>query len=1416
MPTKKTVRFTRKKATPPPAPSPVTLTHATELMQTYRHARVMKHAQGIKTVQTAEGLALLLSLDKGALTCTRETPTDPLGWVQTDLTSALRADFAGKQIVAKRFDVAQDPVTRCIDLALVLSDGEADHLYVSFANAAPEATTAFIPSWQSAALRDPSIQSSAGASKFEEAELVNLALLVERLSKPVQAIDTWMAAQLSAAEKAVLKSYRPGAADATLASCLTKFFNARVAGASLFEAKRFQGVTLRDSTKALLEKANAGAGDTAYLNRLLLEDVYPQGVARNRYLPGPLLVSNVTLPVLPVSRKCVVVDLLREPSELTSTIARFVVVASAASPRSRSRSRARAKSEVVWKYCPLPSKIADAPASYRDTLMNGVRITVPTFSTLVAPRKETGDNLMTLGKSAELNVVSVSPLESDLRAPYREGDFLRLADFKACAMATSLGRRATQYQAHLFLVFEANRSQPDNPDKLPALYFLHGGAPATSSRLKRVCAHPILARTQRLCVANTDSVTVVFGVNWRQELFCMECPEGEEGTEDSWSAPTVIMTGVNHIACHQRPFARGRSVLFVTANVGGDTRVLRLIRDTETRLWQTLPILLPTNDPDEIYPSVSWITDSMVDGEGGIAYSTKILATGEDRRPVPNLQLGLSSNIPCSVRVNGRYCLLSATPIQVPTDASGALNIDQEVGTIGAVCYRIQTPPDRPLAGPALPFAGSLRRNTLVVNPMTGTLQKLKAVKTGADLPSVFTERVASKGVVSASGTISLDAETLNKQREVTAKAIAQFTDVAHLMPTDGSLRPEPRNTKAVRSRGRGRHFGVSYTSRGAVFHDRLPAANKSFWKKLRRFAGDCFEFLKKAADKIASFFVSVINEVVHFTFEIAGEVFQFVVRCAHEVLHGIDVILRKVGISLKAVMKWLGRAFGWDDILKSQKVLAKLVVTYVDHGVAELGNLEGKIDRSIDEAVKGVAQWSNLGGQSKRAAKVLSAAAPSARGFLDSLPSEFSNLLPSTSWALNTFCEHLPHIGIEVARLEDSAKAAIQGAVQALADQLEQDLNAIKGAACAMADLIKALPTLSPPEIITRVLGLITVDSLKMTKSGLLLAVKLFRVVAPLIKQVLNAPIKIPVFSRLYREMVGNELTLLDLICLVGALGLSAFEPRLLARYANQLRNALSFDQVKAVFASDAKPHVLVKVANIIGFVGGTLSALSMPIKVAAAAAPGGDEGIPVVPSLVVGIGLCVPSVISILPTLIASFVPLSDPKPGEIATLLMNVTLGSLSVLKVLAIDVGLSVVKVGLSCTGPLWSQVGSLVIDFISSHLDCVINLLCLAPITVSIALDRNPSAWMGFTAGLLSAAGGIISPLFWYAQCYIFAGQAVAGICLVTVETGVGVGGVAVGAAIWAGATTALSLITSAQAVCALGCGSLMLGSTYVK
>ena len=114
---------------------------------------------------------------------------------------------------------------------------------------------------------------------FSADDILNLAALTTNLYQPAAGVSSFLTGRLAAPTRQALAAYvRSKANPEALKSKLARNLNQIISGPCIYEEQRFQKVQLGPDTKALLAQNPAGE-DLTRLNRLLLEEAYPEALA---------------------------------------------------------------------------------------------------------------------------------------------------------------------------------------------------------------------------------------------------------------------------------------------------------------------------------------------------------------------------------------------------------------------------------------------------------------------------------------------------------------------------------------------------------------------------------------------------------------------------------------------------------------------------------------------------------------------------------------------------------------------------------------------------------------------------------------------------------------------------------------------------------------------------------------------------------------------------------------------------------------------------------------------------------------------------------------------------------------------------------------------------------------------------------
>jgi len=119
-----------------------------------------------------------------------------------------------------------------------------------------------------------------GTGAFSAEDLADLSQLAFRLLLPAGALSAYLKGSLSENTRQALSDYRSsGLPSPGLEALVARDLEALIAGPPLWEEKRFSGVRLRPGTRELL-RSGPGGENAHRLNRSLLEDAFPQEIAR--------------------------------------------------------------------------------------------------------------------------------------------------------------------------------------------------------------------------------------------------------------------------------------------------------------------------------------------------------------------------------------------------------------------------------------------------------------------------------------------------------------------------------------------------------------------------------------------------------------------------------------------------------------------------------------------------------------------------------------------------------------------------------------------------------------------------------------------------------------------------------------------------------------------------------------------------------------------------------------------------------------------------------------------------------------------------------------------------------------------------------------------------------------------------------
>ncbi len=621
----------------------------------------------------------------------------------------------------------------------------------------------------------------------------------------------------------------------------------------------------------------------------------------------------------------------------------------------------------------------------------------------------------------------------------------------------------------------------------------------------QVIAGRAFAGAAVLSAATDGGRTAVWGINPQGQLCYAACAAGSESDPAAWSHPVPLVPAAEQFAFFLNLDA-GSNTLF--AHVDG-TQLVRLTQDPVTTAWSQRSILLPATALGDVVEQDT--------------YTTHVQVTDDSQVPVPNAALSVTATSPVSVYLNDVYHQLSpAAGVQVSADATGVLTVVQETATVAGTCFQVT------VTGP--------QAVTAAVNPMSKAQATLAAVTSGDDLAAVQ--------VTGSDGTSQplVPATVQPADRDAAASALAQLTMIGGGLPSDGS-RQQPTAVRAAAVRadaGVLPVWGVSFTGSGFEYHEGAAAAGRFRPRTagpedpggdIAVAAGDLFRWLGQAATDVAGFVVQEAEGLYHFVVTIAGQAYRVLLDCYDAVVQAVEFVLSKIEVFFEDLVKWLGFIFQWADIVRTHQVLRNIFRQYAAKCVTNVADSRTQVSRSFTDLQDYLASWTGIpadippGLTGATADGTTASAAPPAG---------------SGSPQSNFGIQHLKSNAVNgsVGDYAASLTSDMQAALSALEDAVTRELEVIQAALDSIkTNIIDKYSDLTTGQIIEGFLAILGDALLQSVENVLLAAIDFLAAAGKAFLDILDAPIDIPVISALYTEISGDDLSMLDVICLVIAI---------------------------------------------------------------------------------------------------------------------------------------------------------------------------------------------------------------------------------------------------------------------------------------
>jgi hypothetical protein len=462
------------------------------------------------------------------------------------------------------------------------------------------------------------------------------------------------------------------------------------------------------------------------------------------------------------------------------------------------------------------------------------------------------------------------------------------------------------------------------------------------------------------------------------------------------------------------------------------------------------------------------------------SYTTHIQVYGSGGQGAPNVPLTLTATGLTSVYINHLYYLIGPDPIEVMTDALGTVTIVQAVHTLTAARFSVAV--------------DSVPQPT--VNPMDAPFQRSVQLNSVASLQSaVITNADGSTRPFVPPGTSEVDLKKIALSNQDLAKAYGKLSDAA--LP----LSRRPRHSARA----------VPHALAAAGFSDGIETD-----------LGDLFSWLESGIESVISIVEDAAEGVWHFVARIADQIYYGVLDCVEKVVGAVMWLYNAIKVIIEDIILFLEFLMAWRDIMTTHRVLKNVFTQFTKYAIDGLSTTKSDLAGVFATLESEIDKWAGLPGFGQTPSSNAAANPPLAG----------QNSAPG-NLGMHHFQGNCASGGTGYSPLTP-AESILQDLINLIADEEGVIIGAFDQ---IKTQIIDQFSDLSLTAIVERLLAILADALLETVENVVLTLVDVLIQLADGMMGALTASIDIPVLSWLYHELTGDDLSFLDLICLIAAI---------------------------------------------------------------------------------------------------------------------------------------------------------------------------------------------------------------------------------------------------------------------------------------
>lgn len=457
------------------------------------------------------------------------------------------------------------------------------------------------------------------------------------------------------------------------------------------------------------------------------------------------------------------------------------------------------------------------------------------------------------------------------------------------------------------------------------------------------------------------------------------------------------------------------------------------------------------------------------------SFTTHINVLDEYHGHLADHDIEVTSDAVAMVIVNDiPHTLGPGSAVRVKTTAMGAITVIQRTNLLTASSFKVTATRNN-------------HKASLVVDPHINIKNRMQLVQTDQDLKD--------RGVKATNSTT---------KGATAIKALHEATQTANIKPAVTTLMTTTTTVKRSVASG-----GPSSTI------------------SLAKGAAELFHFLKVIAHDVEDFAVHILDGVRTFRVTIAGAFYDALLDSTAAIMSALEFVVHKIEMAIEKAIDWLGHLFSWGDMKRTSYVLRTMLRCYYGKLEHDIDAIQSSIDGHIDDAKSALAKATGL----------------KLEGLDDTMgekrkrnPPPKGSDSPQSNWASH----HFQNAGDGGSDGDDgSFKSDVENKVGNAFDTLEnfveREVDSIKRIGDQIrTEVFDQFNDLTVPQMCAKVAGIIgefVLDSGKNVCDGLLAGGKS---ILPQVRAIFDHRIDIPVLSPLFKRFFGDDLTVINLMCLL------------------------------------------------------------------------------------------------------------------------------------------------------------------------------------------------------------------------------------------------------------------------------------------